>query len=64
LKFKFLALHDLTLYLDQDCYDLIDLAEDQCILHRTKRNFAKMKTLCFVSLQLDVISYECIQWVL
>jgi hypothetical protein len=23
-----------------------------------------MQTLCFVSLQLDVISYECLQWVL
>jgi hypothetical protein len=23
-----------------------------------------MQTLCFVSLQLDVISYECLQWIL
>jgi hypothetical protein len=46
--------------IEDECYELIDLAEEQGIIHRTKRNFANMKTLCFVSLQLDVISGECL----
>ena len=46
--------------IENECYELIDLAEEQGIVHRTKRNFANMKTLCFVSLQLDVISSECL----
>lgn len=45
---------------ENECYELIDLAEEQGIVHRTKRNFANMKTLCFVSLQLDVVSSECL----
>lgn len=46
--------------IENECYELIDLAEEQGIVHRTKRNFANMKTLCFVSLQLDVVSSECL----
>jgi len=34
----------------EEAHDLIDLAEDEGIVHKTKRNFAKMRTLCFVSL--------------
>jgi hypothetical protein len=48
------------IFIEDECYELIDLAEEQGIIHRTKRNFANMKTLCFVSLQLDVISGECL----
>jgi len=50
--------------LDKQCRDLINLAEEQGIIHQTKRNFANMRTLSFVSLQLDLISHECIHWVL
>ena len=42
----------------------MEIAELNGIVHQTKRNFAKMKTLSFVSLQLEIISHECITWVL
>ena len=43
---------------------MMEIAESNGIVHQTKRNFAKMKTLSFVSLQLEIISHECITWVL
>lgn len=50
--------------LDKQLRDLIDKSEDLGIIHQTRRNFASMKTLSFVSLQLDLISHECVYWVL
>jgi hypothetical protein len=34
------------------------------IIQRTIRNFASLKTLSFLSLKLEVMSFECIKWVL
>jgi hypothetical protein len=43
---------------------LIDFAEKEEIIQKTVRNFSNLKTLCFISLKLDVLSYECLKWVL
>jgi len=43
---------------------LIDIAEQQGVIHQTKRNFVKMKTMSFISLKLDIITHECLAWVL
>lgn len=43
---------------------MLQLAEHYEIIQKTIRNFAQHKTLCFVSLKLDVISYETILWAL
>ncbi len=50
--------------IDKQIRELIDKSEDLGIIHQTRRNFASMKTLSFVSLQLDLISHECVHWVL
>lgn len=44
--------------------ELLNEAEKQGIIHKTIRNFANEVTLCFVSLRIEIISYECISWVL
>ena len=43
---------------------MIDIAEQQGVIHQTKRNFVKMKTMSFISLKLDIITHECLAWVL
>ena len=43
---------------------MLDDAEHANIIQRTIRNFSQLKTLKFVSLKLDTISYECMNWVL
>ena len=50
--------------IESECYRLIGSAKDQGIIHETRRNFASMKTLSFISLQLEIISHECVHWVL
>ena len=50
LSGKFESLMITFFTVDEEAHDLIDLAEDEGIVHKTKRNFAKMRTLCFVSL--------------
>ena len=47
-----------------DIYELLDLAEYYGIIHYTKRDFAEMKTLTFVSLKLESISRESLLWVI
>ena len=34
------------------------------IFYQTRRQFSNLPTLTFISLKLDIISHECIQWVL
>ena len=43
---------------------MVDFAEKEEIIQKTVRNFSNLKTLCFISLKLDVLSYECLKWVL
>ena len=52
------------LYLENAVVDMIELSTEVGIIHKTKRNFASMKTLIFVSLKLDIISHQCLYWVL
>ena len=42
---------------------LVAFAEQHGIIQRTVRKFAHLSTLCFISLHLEVISYECLRWV-
>ena len=43
---------------------LLAEAQTQGIIHETKRFFANIRTLCFFSLKLEIVSFECINWVL
>ena len=45
-------------------HDIMRLAEDYGILQKTIRKFSHLKSLTFLSLHLEVISYECIGWVI
>jgi len=48
----------------EDTRALIAKAEEQGVIHQTRRNFAKIKTLTYVSLKLDVVSFQVLRWVL
>jgi hypothetical protein len=43
---------------------ILEVAELEGIIHKTKRYFLNIKTLCFISLKLEIVSHECITWVL
>ena len=49
---------------DDDFDKLIDACEKSQLVQKTIRNFSNIKTLHFISLKLDIISLECLQWVL
>ena len=52
-------------FIPEDQFDeLIDACEKNSLLQKTIRNFSNIKTLHFLSLKLDIISLECLQWVL
>ena len=55
---------DTIYFLENYCKFLIDFAENEHIVQKTVRNFSNLKTLCFISLKLDILSYECLRWVL
>jgi len=42
----------------------MNIAEEIGIIQRTIRKFSNLKTLSFISLKLEVISYECLSWVI
>jgi hypothetical protein len=42
----------------------MNIAEELGIVQRTIRKFSNLKTLSFISLKLEVISYECLSWVI
>ena len=43
---------------------VLDKAEDMGIIHKTLRNFPNTRTLTFVSLRIEVLSRQCLTWVL
>lgn len=45
-------------------HESIGIAEELGIIQRTIRKFSNLKTLSFISLKLEIISYECISWVI
>ncbi len=49
---------------ENECLSLLRVGTDQGVVHQTIRKFATMKTLVFISLKLDIVSDECISWVL
>ena len=60
-KFEF----HLTFNLGQNkIHESIGIAEELGIIQRTIRKFSNLKTLSFISLKLEIISYECISWVI
>ena len=42
----------------------MNIAEELGIVQRTIRKFSNLKTLSFISLKLEVISYECLSRVI
>lgn len=49
---------------EEQSRDLLELAESLSIIQITTRNFSNIKTLHFISLKLEVMSLECLDWVL
>jgi hypothetical protein len=43
---------------------VIDKAQSLGIINKTLRNFANTKNLAFISLRVEILSYQCISWVL
>jgi hypothetical protein len=43
---------------------VLDQAELENIILKTRRDFVKFKSLCFISLKLEIVSHQCITWIL
>jgi len=43
---------------------LLDICENNGVIQRTTRNFSFMKILKFISLRINIISLQCIDWIL
>jgi len=48
----------------QEVEKILDQAELEDIILKTRRDFVNFKSLCFISLKLDIVSHQCITWVL
>jgi hypothetical protein len=44
--------------------ELLKKCEDSGVIQRTTRNFSFMKILRFISLRINTISIQCIDWIL
>jgi len=56
--------HVSLLTAEQTVEKLLEQSELEGIVLKTKREFINIKTLCFISLKLDIVSHESITWVL
>lgn len=48
----------------QEVEKMLDQAELEDIILKTRRDFVNFKSLCFISLKLDIVSHQCVTWVL
>lgn len=51
-------------YSDEKCQSVIERAESHGIVHQTIRNFANSQKIELVSLKIQVMSHQCLQWVI
>lgn len=51
-------------YADEKCHNVIERAESHGIVHQTIRNFANSQKIELVSLKIQVMSHQCLQWVI
>ena len=65
LKENFIArMKEGLIYSDERCQSVIEKAEAYGVVHQTVRNFANSQKIELVSLKIEVLSHQCLQWVI